>query len=501
MKKLLKIFRENALLIVFVLLSIGFVIPSVVYLFQNKTVLGFNNYYNFFINNGSLKTLSSTVYLLLYIAMFVIYILFFKKSNIFNNMKKLLIYIGTISLIFVIMLPWTSSDIFYYMGVGELDSVYHQNPYYVTMKEYMENNTEKIYNIETKEVKDEIFLQGSMNVWAKTVVVYGPLTQIIFKILTLISFKNINLCLLIFKLFNVVIHLLNCYIIYRISGKKKFVVLYGLNPFVFLEFIGIVHVDIITVCLVLVSIYYLLKKKNIIASIMILSLATGIKYYTVLLLPVYILYYFRNEEKITIRMIRCLEFGFIFALVFILQYTLYFRNVSVLMTVLAQTTRYCKSIYSGILSFSYTDNEIFGLIDWDEFKNILHVSVFIIFTFFYIVFCIKLLFRKKIRLTETLRKYNFTLIIFLISLSNFQQWYLIWPFASIMWQKPKMIRNLTLITLASEIGNSIYMFEKESWKYDYIFVFIILLIMIVYNIFYKLLENRRNEESKIEENN
>lgn len=34
------------------------------------------------------------------------------------------------------MLPWTSSDVFYYMGVGELDGVYNQNPYYVTMKDY-----------------------------------------------------------------------------------------------------------------------------------------------------------------------------------------------------------------------------------------------------------------------------------------------------------------------------------------------------------------------------
>ena len=52
------------------------------------------------------------------------------------------------------MLPWTSSDIFYYMGVGELDSVYKQNPYYISMQEYSMNEPQAIEN-------DEIFKQRS----------------------------------------------------------------------------------------------------------------------------------------------------------------------------------------------------------------------------------------------------------------------------------------------------------------------------------------------------
>ena len=91
------------------------------------------------------------------------------------------------------MLPWTSSDIFYYMGVGELDAVYKQNPYYITMKEYYEQNPQSIEN-------DSIFEQGVNNFWAGTTVVYGPIAQTIFKICALISFWNIDICILIFKL-------------------------------------------------------------------------------------------------------------------------------------------------------------------------------------------------------------------------------------------------------------------------------------------------------------
>ncbi len=493
MKDIVTKIKNNYLIILFALLSIGFVIPSIIYLIQNKTVLGFDNYYNFFINDGSQKMLSSIIYLILYILLFIIYVVLIKKANIFKNIKKALICIGIISSIYILMLPWTSSDIFYYMGVGELDSVHHQNPYYVTMKEYCDKTGENI--------NDEILQKGSQNYWANTVVVYGPLTQIIFKILTFISFKNINICILVFKLFNILMHLLSCYLIYKITKKMKFVILYGLNPFVFLEFIGNVHIDVVSVFLILLSLYFVLKKKNILASVIVLSFATGLKYFTVLLLPVVVLYHYREEQNIMKRLLKCIEYGSIFILVFALQYALYFRDASVLTTVSVQTKRYCKSIYTGILSFSRTDESIYELADWDEIKNYLHYLIFGIFAFIYIVFCIKLLCTKKIKIMKTLRDYNLTLIIFLISLSNFQQWYLIWPFASIMWQNPKMIRNLTLITLASEIGNSVYMFNRENWKYDYGFVLIIIAIMIIYNVFYRLLENRRNEEINIEENN
>lgn len=127
------------------------------------------------------------------------------------------------------MLPWTSTDIFYYMGVGELDAVYRENPYYVTMQEFYEKNPQVIEN-------DSILKQGVNSVWANTTVVYGPIAQMIFKTCALISFKNIDICFFIFKLIHIIVHTVNCYLIYKITHKKKFSAIYGLNPFVLLEF-------------------------------------------------------------------------------------------------------------------------------------------------------------------------------------------------------------------------------------------------------------------------
>ena len=97
----------------------------------------------------------------------IVYLKIISQKEIFNNIKQILQYVFFVSIIFVIMLPWTTSDIFYYMGVGELDYKYGQNPYYVTIKEYYEANRENI--------DDSILEKGAENVWSDTTVIYGPI--------------------------------------------------------------------------------------------------------------------------------------------------------------------------------------------------------------------------------------------------------------------------------------------------------------------------------------
>ena len=275
--------KEKSLKTIFIILSILFAIPSIIYWIQNKTVMGFSTYFNFFINTNINKIFSTIVYLTIFISMMVLYFYIIKR-NLFKNLKQIIKYVAIVGIIFILILPWTTSDIFYYMGVGELDAVYGQNPYYITIEEYYNENFENI--------NDTILEKSASNVWADTTVVYGPVAQFIFKICSFISIKNVDICLFVFKLVNLLIHLANCYLIYKISGKKKFSVIYGLNPFILFEFIANVHNDIILVFFVILSIYFITKKRNIYFSILFLALATGIKYFTILLLPVVILYYY-----------------------------------------------------------------------------------------------------------------------------------------------------------------------------------------------------------------
>lgn len=446
--------RDKIKKILFIILSVLLVIPSIIYMIQKKTVMGFDTYYNFFINSN--KTLSTITYLSIFVSLMIIYLMIVHSKNQFKDIKQILKYVAIISIIFVVMLPWTSSDIFYYMGVGELDSQYGKNPYYITMKEYYEQN----------DIDDEILEQGANGFWANTTVVYGPIAQFIFKTCTAISFKNINICLAIFKILNVIVHLANCYLIYKLSSKK-FAIIYGLNPFVLLEFIGNVHNDIIVVFFVLLTLYFL-RQRKLLPSLVNLALATGIKYFTILLLPVVIIYHFRNERRLNIRFLRCFQYGILFLIILTLEYALYFRDFQVVFAMFVQTSKYSKSIYSVLIQ----KNELVMQI----LKNVLIIS----FTVYYLKFCIDLITEKEIKLYKTLKKYNTALVLFLLILTTFQQWYLVWLFATIMWQKPKMIRDIIGLTAITEIANSIYMFKSEWFIYDIYFVGIIILLFMIY---------------------
>ena len=468
---------DKILKILFIIISVFLILPSILYMVKTRTILNFDNYYNFFINDGSHKIGSTIVYICTFSALSAIYIFFVIKKGYFKDIKKLLKYVAGVSIIFVGMIPWHSSDIFYYMGVGELHSVYGQNPYYKTIKQYVNENPEISQS-------DTIMKQGNLNYWSNTTVVYGPVAQTIFSIFTKISFKNIDICLIIFKLVNLIIHLLNCYLIYKITKKLKFPIIYGLNPYILMEFIGMVHNDIIVVFFVLLCMYFLLKRKQILPSVVFLAVATGIKYYTILLLPIVILYYFRKEKKILRKLFECVKYGIVFLIIMLLEYAIYYKDMSIFTAMMVQNDKLSKSIYSGIvglgvLNGTKTINILGNVIYIRDVVIAIRKIVFMVFVVTYIRFCIDLLTSKDIKLYNALRKYNVELIIFLLSLGTFQQWYLIWLFACIPWQKSQMIRSIMGVSLAAEIGNTIYMFKTESYVYDAFFIGITVMLFII----------------------
>ena len=263
---------KKIILIIFMLVSILFVTPSVKYVLENKTVLNFNEYFRFTLDDTN-RIEQSIIYLVILTILTIFYYFIVKnRDKLFKNNKQMYIYIAMISLIFVIVVPFLSSDVFYYLGIGRIDSVYGQNPYYVTIKDFVESGDNSQY-LE----QDTVLAKGNENDWRNTTVVYGPVWTLICTIVAGISFGNIDIALLTLKLLNMIVHIVNCYLIYKLTRKKLFVLLYGLNPYMFIEGIANVHNDIYVVTFILSSMYFLLKKKNIIASIVFLALATAIK--------------------------------------------------------------------------------------------------------------------------------------------------------------------------------------------------------------------------------
>ena len=332
--------KNNLIKILFIIASISFAIPSVIYIMQRKTVLNFGPYFQFLYDIPITRATQTLIYIFILTILTILYYLVIKKrEKIFENTKKMFIFISIIAIIFIAVLPFTCSDVFYYLGIGRLDSTYHQNPYYQTIKSFVETGNNNQY-LQT----DTVLQQGYINDWSDSTVVYGPIWTLICKVMGVLSFGNIDIGLFIFKLLNFAVHILNCYLIYKISHKKIFTLIYGLNPFILIESIACGHNDVFVVSFMLASLYFLSRKKNVVASIAFLAMATAVKYFAILLLPFIIIYHFKKEKPIK-RFGRCFQYGALFLIILCIPYLFYIQDGQVLNGLFTQQEKLAKSFY------------------------------------------------------------------------------------------------------------------------------------------------------------
>ena len=176
MESLKKINNKNILKISIILCSFLFAIPSIIYLLQNKTILNFTNEYCFLLNNSD-RVFQTGIYLLIIGLFCILYCLIIKnRKTIFTNIKQILLLVLIVSIFFTVVIPFESSDVFYYLGIGRIQSEYEQNPYYISVKDYVDNNNVNMEN-------DTVLQKGYNNYWSETTVVYGAIWTLVCKII------------------------------------------------------------------------------------------------------------------------------------------------------------------------------------------------------------------------------------------------------------------------------------------------------------------------------
>ena len=442
----------------FLLISIAFAVPSIIYMIQNGTILHFDEWYKFCLNDSN-RVEQTIIYLIILTLLTILYFLIIKnRDKLFKNNKQMYLYIAIIALIFAIVVPFISSDVFYYLGIGRIDSKYGQNPYYVTIKDFVESNSVDLE-------KDTVLAAGYENYWANTTVVYGSVWTFICKIVAGITFGNIDVALFTLKLINILIHIINCYLIYKLTGKRIFVLLYGLNPYMFIEGIANVHNDIYVICFMLAALYFLVKKKKIVISILFLALATAIKYFAILLLPFFIIYYFQDKKPLE-RLKKCFIYGILFIAMVAVTYCFYIQDIQVLSGIITQQEKFAKSFYIVIMEYFDIPNLISNI-------NKTLLGMFIIIYFFV---CVIILNKKHIKFREEMRECEYFLIAFLFLLiTNFQTWYIMWLFPLMKWQKKEVIQLIIQISLISQFANMVFLINGEGWRNGTPFTFFMLL--------------------------
>ena len=471
----------------FIISLILFILPSIVYFIRNgnTTYVDKKLEYKFLLDSNINNNVHMVIYLAIVILMVVFYGLIIKKrKEIFKSVKDVYKFIVVVSLISVISLPFMSSDIYYYLGIGRLASKYKQNPYYTDMKSYVDNND---VNLES----DSVMKAGYDNYWANTTVVYGALWSMICSIVAFFSFGSLNVGILIFKLLNLVIHIFNCVLLYKLSRKKIFPILYGLNPFVLIEGIVNVHNDIFMVFFIILALYMIRVKKKIIPSILFVAFATIIKYVAILLLPLIVIYHCRNEKPGS-RILKCIEFGLLFGVFVIIPYLLYIRDINVFNGIVAQQDRYAKGLYCYLL------------VKFPQYKSVVYgirMIFMYIFALVYSIICARLITKKEIKWYKEIRKIYLIFMFFLMfMITNFQPWYFIWLSAIIVWQKADNIKLTNQMQIILIIANSVFVLYSERYTNvkEFFGVFVVLTwICMIANVVRRIYRQNKAELRKL----
>lgn len=417
---------NNIVIMLYLLTSFILTIPSIMYIIKNKTIYNFSYAFRcIFENKGILSTnyFNGILFITLFSLLFLLYFIILKNiKNIFNTKIKLFAFIVVTGILFMIMIPTTSWDVYSYIGNGWVDSNYNENPYYVSVQDVINENG-----------IDEM-LGKVARCWLDEPVIYGPIWSLICRILTSISFGNITFSLYTFKFTFLIVYILSSLLIYKITNKKLFTAMFALNPFILFEFLSNVHNDIFLVFFVLLAIYFIKNKNNTFMSVACIAIATGIKYLSILLLP-FILIYALRKENLKNRIIKCILYGIEFIALLFIFYVFYVRDLKVLSGIFIQQNKYGRSIFL-ILWYLLNGNA--------KVLDLIKLVALLIFACSYIGIVLKLFFNKnnrKINFIKTMRVYQIFLVIFtFVLITNFNPWYVIWLFPTLFYQKAKNIR-------------------------------------------------------------
>ncbi|MBQ3407622.1 MAG: hypothetical protein IJH12_00260 [Clostridia bacterium] len=128
--------------------------PSIIFFIKNGTTYVSSNLeYKFILRDDIDNKIHMIAYLVVIALIIVLYTVILKKRReLFKSIKDVYKFIIVISLLCVVGLPFMSSDVYYYLGIGRLSSKYKQNPYYIDMKSYIDNNDIDIDNDSVMEI-------------------------------------------------------------------------------------------------------------------------------------------------------------------------------------------------------------------------------------------------------------------------------------------------------------------------------------------------------------
>lgn len=461
-----KIKKVANIKVLFIGLCLCLAIPSCMYIIKGNSIINLTSSFSFFINPSNKiltpqKIIETAIFIGLWIGIGACYIYFVRKSDkLFKTWKSVIMIIIIIAIIFTIILPMTSTDIFYYIGTGWSEAHYKINPYYTSVDDLI---------IQNEQASTDVMLLKMKGIWSNQKIVYGPIWPLVCKILSMCSNGKLAVALVIYKLFNLILHFINSYIVYKMTGKsKKYTLMYALNPLVLFECLSNVHNEMLLIFFIILAMYYLISKKQILPAMIFLACGAAVKYVAILLAPFFVLYYYR-KEKVQKKIVYSLLYGVIFLAMLFICYMPYMQDFKVLNGILDQQEKFANSLFTSIA------------IQNMELAEKVSVGFMMAYIAIYIIEITKMLCSKKeYTWEEMMQKYNTLLLLFIFgTITNLQPWYIIWILPTFFWQEEKTCDILQKLTIISIIATSVYFLFLEHYFYGQFYSYVLAILTLV----------------------
>ena len=129
--------KKNKLISYLILLGIALGFPGIVYLIQNnENIIKYSGSFTYILENSSsfISNFGAIIFALIIILMFIVYFKLIKSSESFKGIKEIILISGIIGFVFLLILPNTSRDVYFYMGNGRVIDKYGENPYKVSVR-------------------------------------------------------------------------------------------------------------------------------------------------------------------------------------------------------------------------------------------------------------------------------------------------------------------------------------------------------------------------------
>lgn len=227
------------------------------------------------------RGLATMIYIIVAGLLFVFYGLFIwwvgKKRLV---TKQIWMLIGLTCGILLFSFPSFSYDIFNYMATAKVTFFYKENPYLIMPIEFVGEPMLK-------------FLHA-----ANKTALYGPVWILFTAIPHAAGLGNLILTVFTFKAFISIFYLGAAWLVWKLSDKNiNSLVLFAFNPLILIETLVSSHNDVVMMVLVLLALYFSLRKKKILGFFS-WVLSVGIKYASLVLLPIFFLAKRLSKEQI-----------------------------------------------------------------------------------------------------------------------------------------------------------------------------------------------------------